>query len=97
MPGLSGLDLLTTIREAAPDIDVVVMTAYEDMSTAVAAMKAGAFEYLVKPLDLNQIDSPCSAASAIAWLGGVPSDRRRSLRSRPGNSPFQNWLGKTRA
>ena len=56
MSGMSGLDLLAKLRESAPDIDVVVMTAYEDMRTAVTAMKAGAFEYLVKPLDLDQIE-----------------------------------------
>jgi two-component system response regulator AtoC len=37
-------------------VDVIVMTAFEDMSTAVNAMKAGAYDYLVKPLDLDQID-----------------------------------------
>jgi DNA-binding NtrC family response regulator len=56
MRGMSGLELLGLLRERAPDIDVVVMTAFEEMKTAVAAMKAGAFEYLVKPLDLDHIE-----------------------------------------
>ncbi len=56
MPGMSGLELLSSIRRLAPDVDVVVITAFEDMATAVAAMKAGAFEYLVKPLDLDRIE-----------------------------------------
>jgi two-component system response regulator AtoC len=38
------------------DVDVIVITAYEDMPTAIRAMKAGAYDYLVKPLDLDQID-----------------------------------------
>ncbi len=56
MPGLSGLELLERLRAAHPDLDVIVITAHEDMSTAIAAMKSGAYDYLVKPLDLDQID-----------------------------------------
>ena len=57
MPGMSGLDLLASIRRLAPAVDVVAsVTAFEDMATAVAAMKAGALEYLVKPLDLDRIE-----------------------------------------
>jgi DNA-binding NtrC family response regulator len=56
MGGMDGLTLLGLIRERVPDVDVVVMTAFEDMKTAIAAMKAGANEYLVKPLDLDVID-----------------------------------------
>jgi two-component system, NtrC family, response regulator AtoC len=56
MPGTSGLELLSWLRERAPDVDVVVMTAHQDMNTALAAMKAGAYDYLVKPLDLDQIE-----------------------------------------
>jgi DNA-binding NtrC family response regulator len=56
MPGMSGLELLDRIKASRPDIDVVVITAHEDMSTAIGAMKAGAYDYLVKPLDLDHID-----------------------------------------
>lgn len=56
MPGMSGLALLARIKESRPDIDVVVMTAHEEMRTAIDAMKAGAYDYLVKPLDLDHID-----------------------------------------
>jgi DNA-binding NtrC family response regulator len=56
MPGIDGLELLRTLRERAPDTDIIVITAFEEMRTAVEAMKAGAFEYLVKPLDLDQIE-----------------------------------------
>jgi DNA-binding NtrC family response regulator len=55
MPGMDGLELLRRVR-AASDADVAVITAYEDMKTAVAAMQAGAYDYLVKPLDLDEID-----------------------------------------
>lgn len=56
MQGASGLELLETLRRSDEDADVLVITAFEDMDTAVAAMKAGAYDYLVKPLDLDQID-----------------------------------------
>ena len=56
MSGMSGLDLLTKVRTVRPETDVLVITAFEDMQTAIAAMKAGAVDYLVKPLDLDQID-----------------------------------------
>jgi DNA-binding NtrC family response regulator len=55
MPGMDGLELLRRVR-AASDADVAVITAYDDMKTAVAAMQAGAYDYLVKPLDLDEID-----------------------------------------
>jgi len=55
MPGMSGLELLRRIK-AASDADVAVITAYEEMKTAMEAMQAGAYDYLVKPLDLAAIE-----------------------------------------
>jgi DNA-binding NtrC family response regulator len=51
MDGMSGLELLEKLHEALTAVDVVVMTGHEDMETAVSAMKAGAFDFLVKPVD----------------------------------------------
>ena len=51
MPGMSGLELLAKVRESMDGVHVVVMTAHDDMQTAVAAMKSGAFDFLVKPVD----------------------------------------------
>jgi DNA-binding NtrC family response regulator len=55
MPDLGGLELLTELRERAPDVDVVLMTAFDDMPTVVEAMKRGAADFLVKPLDLDEL------------------------------------------
>ncbi len=55
MPGLDGLELLRLLGERAPAIDVVLMTAYDDLSTAAGAMREGAADFLVKPLDLHQL------------------------------------------
>jgi DNA-binding NtrC family response regulator len=56
MPGMDGIEFLRRVRETVDDVNVVVITAFEDMKTAVNAMKAGAYDYLVKPLDLDRID-----------------------------------------
>jgi DNA-binding NtrC family response regulator len=56
LPGMDGIELLGKIREAGDDVDVIIITAHEDMQTAVEAMKAGAYDYLVKPLDLDELD-----------------------------------------
>lgn len=57
MPGLDGLELLDLLEERAPSVDVVLMTAYDDMPTVVRAMRDGAFEFLTKPLDLHELRS----------------------------------------
>ncbi|HLA35574.1 MAG TPA: nitrogen regulation protein NR(I) [Rhodocyclaceae bacterium] len=54
MPGASGLDLLKQIKNTHPDLPVIIMTAYSDLDSAVAAFQGGAFEYLPKPFDVDQ-------------------------------------------
>ena len=54
MPGTSGLDLLKTVKIRFPDLPVIIMTAYSDLDSAVAAFQGGAFEYLPKPFDVDQ-------------------------------------------
>ena len=55
MPGLDGLELLQLLAERVPEADVIMMTAFDDMPTIVSAMRAGAVEFLVKPLDLAEL------------------------------------------
>jgi two-component system NtrC family response regulator len=55
MPGLSGLELIAALRRVNPEVAVVVMTAYGTIETAVAAIKAGAADYLTKPLNLDEL------------------------------------------
>jgi two-component system nitrogen regulation response regulator GlnG len=54
MPGPSGLELLHTVKEKHPAVPVIVMTAYSDLESAVAAFQGGAYEYLPKPFDVDQ-------------------------------------------
>ena len=56
MSGMTGMELLAAIRESLPDVDVIVITAHQDMETAMAAIKAGAYDYLVKPIGLDQLE-----------------------------------------
>lgn len=53
MPGESGLDLLSQIKERFPRLPVIIMTAHSDLDSAVAAFQGGAFEYLPKPFDVD--------------------------------------------
>jgi DNA-binding NtrC family response regulator len=55
MPGLDGLELLRLLRERAPTIDVILMTAFDDLPLVATAMREGAKDFLVKPLDLHQL------------------------------------------
>ena len=52
MPGGSGLDLLTEVKQKLPALPVIIMTAFSDLDSAVSAFQNGAFEYLPKPFDL---------------------------------------------
>ncbi|HTW75138.1 MAG TPA: nitrogen regulation protein NR(I) [Steroidobacteraceae bacterium] len=54
MSGRSGLELLRRIHDVHPELPVIVMTAYSDLSNAVSAFESGAFEYLPKPFDIDQ-------------------------------------------
>lgn len=55
MPGLSGLELLRRTRAVNPDVPVIVITAFGEIETAVEAMRAGAFDYITKPFNREQI------------------------------------------
>ncbi len=53
MPGSSGLDLLAAAKVSAPDLPIIIMTAYSDLESAVSAFQGGAFDYLAKPFDID--------------------------------------------
>jgi len=55
MPGLDGLTALAKLRESRPDANVIVMTAHGTMETAIQAMQRGAYDYLAKPFDLDEV------------------------------------------
>src|SRR5437870_4271752 len=55
MPGLDGLTALGKLREIRSDANVIVMTAHGTMETAIQAMQRGAYDYLAKPFDLDEV------------------------------------------
>jgi len=55
MPGMDGLELQTRLAAAAPELTIILMTAYASVDSAVKAMKAGAYDYVVKPFDPDDL------------------------------------------
>jgi DNA-binding NtrC family response regulator len=55
MEGMSGLDVLKQVKENDPDVAVVMITAYGSIASAIEAMKNGAYDYLLKPFDPNEL------------------------------------------
>ena len=55
MPGMSGQELLRGVRAIAPEVEIVLMTAYGTVEAAVAAMKDGAYDFLTKPLKRHAV------------------------------------------
>ena len=56
LPGMNGIEALGEMKSVAPDIPVIVITAYEDVQSVVSAMKQGAYDYIVKPLQMSTLD-----------------------------------------
>jgi two-component system nitrogen regulation response regulator GlnG len=88
MPGESGLVLLNKVKERYPHIPIIIMTAYSDLDSAVAAFQGGAFEYLPKPFDIDHAlalirratnetpvmaQVPAAASEAPEILGQAPA------------------------
>jgi two-component system NtrC family response regulator len=55
MPGQNGLEVLTQLKSMQPDLQAIMVTAYGTIETAVEVMKAGAMDYITKPIDLDQL------------------------------------------
>ena len=62
MPGIDGLSLLQELQQRLPDVPVIIMTAHSDLDSAVSAYQGGAFEYLPKPFDINEMVSTVARA-----------------------------------
>ena len=67
MPGIDGIMALERIKEVSPETGVVMMTAYASVETAVTAMKLGAFDYITKPIDIDEV-----RAVVGRWIDGTP-------------------------
>ncbi|RCK81025.1 MAG: Response regulator of zinc sigma-54-dependent two-component system [Candidatus Ozemobacter sibiricus] len=73
MEGLSGLDLLARLREKTPSVPCILMTAYSSVETAVAAVRLGARDYLLKPFEVSEFKAAVRRALEPAEAAGAPS------------------------
>jgi DNA-binding NtrC family response regulator len=73
LPDMSGLDAFQTIHELTPHLPVIIITAFATTETAIKAMQQGAFEYLLKPVNLAQLRDVVSRALEINRLRSVPT------------------------
>ena len=90
MPGLNGLDTLKQVRQLAPSATVIMLTAYGTVQDAVEAMKLGAYDFLIKSVDLEGIDPVVARVLDVVAL-------RRRLESELGRQESQYQLSNLEA
>ncbi len=73
LPDMSGLDAYDRIRQLDPLLPVIVVTAFARSETAIEAMRRGAFEYLLKPVDYHQLQQAVAKALEVRRLSHVPA------------------------
>ncbi|MDA0990036.1 MAG: sigma-54 dependent transcriptional regulator [Verrucomicrobia bacterium] len=84
LPDLDGMGVLEKIQALDPTIPVLIMTAYGTVSSAVAAMKAGAYDYVTKPLDLDELQARLARALETQRLRGEVATLKDSVHGRYG-------------
>jgi len=94
MPGLSGLELLDRIRPDYPEMPVVIITAFATIQNAVQAMRAGAYDYLTKPIDYDELGLVVSRVLEHFRLIAEVRSLRASLDRKYG---FENIIGHSEA
>ncbi len=68
LPDIDGIDVLTALRELQSDIPIMIMTAYGSVASSVKAMKRGAYDYITKPLDLDDLQAKLTRAAEASHL-----------------------------
>ena len=81
LPGLSGRELMEKVKAANPDLPVVIMTAYASRKEAVEIIKEGAFDYTVKPFELDALEATIASALRYYALGRDNRDLREQLQT----------------
>ena len=94
MPGMDGLQLLTLLRQRAPEVDVILMTAYEDLPTVATAMREGAVDFLSSRSTCTSCDSWSSVCSMTVAPGPEWSTMTRQVqRARILSDWTALWVG----
>jgi two-component system response regulator HydG len=93
MNRVGGIEALQKIKEISPDIPIVMMTAYASVDTAVKAMKSGAYDYLTKPLDIDELNLIVAKALRHHQLEKENIFLKEQLGSR---FDFANIIGRSR-
>ena len=88
MPGTSGLELLRLAKARNPEMPIIIMTAYSDLDTTVAAFQGGAFDYLAKPFDIDHAVALIQRARTMAAAHATASPT-----SAPPSLPSPDMLG----
>ncbi|MGE5127685.1 MAG: sigma-54-dependent transcriptional regulator [Betaproteobacteria bacterium] len=88
MPGMDGLELQTRLAQADPELTIVLMTAYASVETAVAAMKNGAYDYIVKPFDPDDLSLLVKRAAEHRSLRAENLRLKKSLESASAPPPL---------
>jgi DNA-binding NtrC family response regulator len=82
MPAMEGIQLLKEIKRLNPEAVVVIMTAYGTVGTAVTAMKEGAYDYLTKPIDLDELLLLIQRVEREIGLGQENRELKEQLREK---------------
>lgn len=96
MPGMGGLELLKKLRKVSEETEVIIMTGHGTMETAIEAMKAGAYDYLTKPVDLQELQVLLEKALEKAALRRENLGLKEALARKDANS-FHGMLGNSHA
>jgi len=94
MPGMTGFQLLSAVKERAPATVVIVLTAFGAIDTAVEAMKLGAFDYLTKPFNRDELKLTVKKA---LQLQGLSEENRLLKEELSGRAEFKSIVGTSRA
>lgn len=94
MPGIGGLELLAESKERLPDAEVILVTGHGTVESAVEAMRRGAFNYLLKPLDLSQLRAVVDNAGRSQHLRRANAELRKRLDEKFG---FEGVVGNSEA
>jgi DNA-binding NtrC family response regulator len=94
MPGMDGIELQKKIHEAKPEATIIIMTAYASVDTALAAMKQGAYDYIIKPFDPNDLEHLVRNATERRHLVTENQELKARLDEM---SPFSEIIGESPA